>query len=216
MPERIVEYAPWRGNAPAVDAESGVIRGVKILGLRSRNGRIYRADALRRAVALYEEAKVNVNHPADPHRAARDYRDRLGRIRNVRFVEEEGLFGDLHFNPKHPVAAQLAWDAEHAPENVGLSHHVSAVVRRKGETVEVEAIEQVLSVDLVADPATTDGLFEHAARQEAFDPKTLRQRLENLEAKVARLSENAPQSRDPLSQAAIVRDGRSLAKLLRQ
>ncbi|RMF91675.1 MAG: hypothetical protein D6741_15820, partial [Planctomycetota bacterium] len=188
MPERIVEYAPWRGNAPAVDAEAGVIRGVKILGLRSRNGRIYRADALRRAVALYEEAKVNVNHPADLRRAARDYRDRLGRIRNVRFVEEEGLFGDLHFNPKHPVAAQLAWDAEHAPENVGLSHHVSAVVRRNGQTVEVEAIEQVLSVDLVADPATTEGLFEDAAQAGASpDENGLLRRLEALEAKLARL-----------------------------
>jgi hypothetical protein len=133
---------------------------VKILGLKSRNGRSYLPAALREAAALYENAKVNVNHPKGHPAAPRDYQDRLGQIRGVELRADEGLFGDLHFNPKHGLAEQLVWDAEHAPENVGFSHNVEARTVRRGDDVVVEAITRVQSVDLVADPATTRGLFE--------------------------------------------------------
>ena len=79
----------------------------------------------------------------------------------------EGLFADFHFNPKHALAEQLAWDAEHAPENVGFSHNVEARIARRADRVVVEAITRVQSVDLVADPATTRGLFESAATKTA-------------------------------------------------
>jgi hypothetical protein len=144
-----------------VNLEAGIITGVKILGLASRNGRVYRRQALATAAALYEGVKVNVNHPKAGAAAPRDYQDRLGSLRNVR-VEDAGLFADLHFNPHHPIAEQLAWDAERAPENVGLSHNVQArTSRQEGQTI-VEQILRVNSVDLVADPATAQGLFESA------------------------------------------------------
>jgi hypothetical protein len=66
----------------------------------------------------------------------------------------------LHFNPKHALSEQLVWDSEHAPQNVGLSHNVLAQIVRKGDDTVVEAITKVQSIDLVADPATTAGLFE--------------------------------------------------------
>jgi hypothetical protein len=160
MSEPIQEYCDSRGVPVRVDRESGVLRGVKILGLRSRNGRSYLPDALRQAAALYENAKVNVNHPKGHPASPRDYQDRLGQIRGVELRANEGLFGDLHFNPKHALAEQLVWDAEHAPENVGFSHNVEARTARRGEEVIVEEITRVQSVDLVADPATTRGLFE--------------------------------------------------------
>jgi hypothetical protein len=160
MPEMLQEYVDSRGVAMRVDRAAGVIRGVKILGLQSRNGRTYLPDALVEAAPLYEHAKVNVNHPKSGPHAPRDYQDRLGVIRNVAVRPGEGLFGDLHFNPKHTLAEQLLWDAEHCPENVGLSHNVEARTGRSGDQVVVEAILRVESVDLVADPATTRGLFE--------------------------------------------------------
>ena len=146
-----------------VDRQNGVIRGVKILGLESRNGRAYLPDALAKAAQLYEGAKVNVNHPKGNPLGPRDYQDRIGAIRDVAIRPGEGLFADFHFNPKHPLAEQLAWDAEHAPENVGFSHNVQARTSRQGDAVVVEEILRVQSVDLVADPATTRGLFEQAA-----------------------------------------------------
>jgi len=147
-----------------VERAAGVIRGVKILGMHSRNGRTYLPEALAEAARLYEDAKVNVNHPTGGPAGPRDYRDRIGVIRSVTVRGGEGLFADFHFNPKHALAEQLAWDAEHAPQNVGFSHNVQARTARRGDRVVVEAITRVQSVDLVADPATTRGLFESAVR----------------------------------------------------
>ena len=89
----------------------------------------------------------------------------------------EGLFADFHFNPKHPLAEQLAWDADNSPQNVGFSHNVQARTSRNGEGLVVEAIVGVQSVDLVADPATTDGLFEQEDEKNApaaeLDPQVM-------------------------------------------
>ncbi|HZZ27136.1 MAG TPA: hypothetical protein VFE46_03940 [Pirellulales bacterium] len=163
MSNLLQEYCDSRGLALRVDRHAGVIRGIKILGPRSRNGRSYLPDALARAVGLYEGAKVNVNHPKGHPLSPRDYQERIGVIRNVQHRPGDGLFADFHFNPKHHLSEQLMWDAEHAPESVGFSHNVQAQTRRQGETTVIEDILQVHSVDLVADPATTRGLFEEFA-----------------------------------------------------
>ena len=125
-----------------------------------------RKTRLVEAVNLYEGAKVNINHPKGHPLSPRDYQDRLGVVRSVEFRRGEGLFGDLHFNPKHALSEQLVWDAEHAPQNVGMSHNVLARTKRQGEETVVEAITKVQSIDLVADPATTSGLYEHAESPE--------------------------------------------------
>ena len=160
MSDLLQEYFDSRGLALRVDRQTGVIRGIKVLGPHSRNGRDYLPEALARAVSLYEGAKVNVNHPKGHPLAPRDYEERIGVIRNVAHRPGEGLFADFHFNPKHYLSEQLIWDAEHAPESVGFSHNVQARTRRQGERTQIEEILQVHSVDLVADPATTRGLFE--------------------------------------------------------
>ncbi len=160
MDQCLQEYVNSRGVDMRVDVGASVIRGVKLLGLASRNGRRYLPQALAQAAGLYEGAKVNVNHPKGNPLAARDYQDRLGAIRNVTVREGQGLFGDLHFNPKHALAEQLLWDATNAPENVGFSHNVEARTSQAGGRTMVEAILKVQSVDLVADPATTRGLYE--------------------------------------------------------
>lgn len=160
MTEILQEFVDSGSQQLRVDRKLGVIRGVKLLGLNSRNGRRYRESALAEAVSLYEGSKVNVNHPKGHPLTPRDYQDRLGVIRGVAFRPGEGLFGDLHFNPKHVLSEQLMWDAEHASQNVGLSHNVLARTSRQGDETEVEAITKVQSIDLVADPATTRGLFE--------------------------------------------------------
>ena len=120
---------------------------------------------MKQAATLYEEAKVNVNHPKEGPLSPRDYQDRLGVIRGVKLRKGEGLFGDLHFNPKHVLAEQLAWDAEHDPRNVGFSHNVLARLSREDDVTIVEEISQVISVDLVTDPATTQGLFENVKQE---------------------------------------------------
>jgi hypothetical protein len=164
MSEVLQEFVDSGSQRLRVDRAAGVIRGVKLLGLASRNGRRYREAALTAAVGLYEGAKVNINHPKGHPLSPRDYQDRLGVVRGVEFRAGEGLFGDLHFNPKHALSEQLVWDAEHAPQNVGMSHNVLARTSRSGSETVVEAITKVQSIDLVADPATTSGLYEQAER----------------------------------------------------
>lgn len=170
MNETLQEFVDSRGVQMRVDRQAGVIRGVKILGIHSRNGRTYLPEALTEAASLYEGAKVNVNHPKGSPLGVRDYQDRIGVLGNVAARPTEGLFADFRFNPKHSLAEQLMWDAEHMPENVGFSHNVEARTVRRGDGVVVEAITKVQSVDLVADPATTRGLFESASDGQQRDP----------------------------------------------
>src|SRR5262245_16620847 len=126
MPQLLEREAPRRGMH--VDKERGIIRNVKIVGHNSKNGRQYTPAALRSAAPLYEGASVNLNHAKT---SPRGYEDRVGTIRNVHYVEGSGLYGDLHFNPMHPIANQLVYDAEFAPERVGLSHNVHGRSSRK-------------------------------------------------------------------------------------
>ncbi|MEX0867574.1 MAG: hypothetical protein WD030_09465, partial [Pirellulales bacterium] len=145
--------------------------------------RHYTPGALREAAALYEGAKVNVNHPKGHPAAPRDYQDRLGTVRQVVYRDGAGLFAELHFNPKHALAEQLIWDAEQAPHNVGFSHNVEAVVKRLDDGLLVERITRVNSVDLVADPATTRGLFEN--QQDTGLLAALREENEHLRRELA-------------------------------
>lgn len=173
MSELLQEYVDSGHQTLRVDRTAGVIRGVKLLGLRSKNGRRYQENALAEAVALYEGAKVNINHPKGHPLSPRDYQDRLGVISGVEYRPQQGLFGDLHFNPKHALSEQLMWDAEHASQNVGLSHNVLARTKRDGDETVVEAITKVQSIDLVADPATTQGLFEQESPSINWDALTI-------------------------------------------
>ena len=153
--ERLQEIAAAVGCR--VDRENGIIRGVKIIGRESRNGREYTRRALQDAAGLYEGMRVNVGHVGRGE--PRKYEDRIGVLRNVR-PTADAVFADFHYNRGHKLAEQLAWDAEHSPGNVGLSHDAEGRLSRRGGKVVVEAILSVRSVDLVADPATTTGLFE--------------------------------------------------------
>jgi len=143
-----------------VDRKAGIIRGVKVLGSYSPNegGREYSSECRRGAIALLEGKKVNVNHVTPGSR--RDYRDRNGFLCNIH-EEQDGLYGDHRYNPHNALTPQLLWDAENAPGNVGFSIDARGRKRMKpdGSTL-IEGLELVRSVDLVADPATTAGLFE--------------------------------------------------------
>ena len=162
MNETFQEYVNCRGLAVQSDRENGVIRGVKILGTESRDGRVYSAKALRKAASVYEGAKVKLKQPkADPPQSC-DYRGCIGVLRNVTTRDGEGLFGDLHLNPGYRLAEQLLWDAENCPQNLALTHNVQAVTSRRQGSVLVEAISCVHGIDLVAGPAHTSALFETA------------------------------------------------------
>jgi hypothetical protein len=187
------EYADNRGATLRVDRAAGIIPGVKLLGTVSRKGREYPPPVMAKALPLYEGMRVNVDH-VDPGQR-RSLRDRIGLIKNVT-LKEDGLYGDFHFNPKHPLAEQIAWDAENAPQNLGFSHDTRGVARNQGGRLVVESIDKVLSVDLVANPATTAGLFESSDRD------TQNQEEEGMDLSQLTLQE-LRESRDDLVQTIL-------------
>ena len=142
------------------DRENCVVPGVKIVGIISKNDggtRRYLPEALKAALPMYEGASVRVDHV--PRGASRPFGNRNGTLRNVR-VTEDGLFGDHHYNPKHPSSEPYLWDVEHETPGVGFSHDIDALVERKnGESVVAE-ICLVRSVDMVDRAATTKSFTE--------------------------------------------------------
>lgn len=147
----------------SIDRENKVIRGVRILGLSSRNKRRYPESVVKEAVAKYEGARVNVDHPSrDDHGADRGMTEGFGWLQNVHFAggDGAGLFGDLHYYEAHPAKDLVLERAERRPDSFGLSHVIDGGLKYEGEEAVVESIAQVVSVDIVSDPATTGGLFE--------------------------------------------------------
>jgi hypothetical protein len=159
------------GFAGRVDRENGVIRGVKILGKHSKNGRTYSDQALNDAARLYEGVKVNVDHPSrDKPNAERSFMEGFGSLRNVQ-RKGDGVYGDLHFLKSHPSAEVICEAAERFPEQFGLSHNAEGQTHYEGSQLIVESIESVQSVDIVGRPATNNGLFESTGRAAGFRVK---------------------------------------------
>lgn len=144
-----------------VDREQNVIYDAKILGWESRNRRRYLPEGAKIAVerGLYESVKVYTNHPDDPHRE-RDVEDAFGRLFNVRWTLE-GVFGDISYDPAHPMAESVCNDAEQGRGLFALSHNADGDTRiERDGTVTVLEVLEVRSVDLVTRPATTISLSE--------------------------------------------------------
>ena len=141
----------------AASVQDNVIKNVKVLGIYSKNGRIYPLSTMRNALEKYEGCVVNLDHKPNEIRSVLD---RFGQIKNVR-LEEDGIRGDLMYNPAHPYAAAFKYFVETQPDALGLSH--AALCRTKMErdgTETVQSIEEVESTDVVCVPATNRNIFE--------------------------------------------------------
>lgn len=146
-----------------VDATAGIVRGVRILGRTSKNGRRYSDKALESACRLYSDCKVHINHQRE-EKGERQFETIFAEIKNP-VVKGDFVEGDLHYLTKHPIAPQFSEAAEKFPKSFGLSHHAEGTTKREGKDTIVEDVTAVHSVDLVSDPATNNGLFESVAPQ---------------------------------------------------
>lgn len=147
-------------EAGSVDAENGVLHRVKLLGRTSRNGHEYSDRALKEAAGFYRGLNVNIDHPdRKTPNAERKVSERFGQIGDTR-VEADGVYGDVKYLKSHPSAGMVAESAQTMPGAFGFSHNAEGKKVRQGNKWVVESIESVRSVDLVANPATTAGLYE--------------------------------------------------------
>lgn len=139
-----------------VDREKGIISGVKVLGHKSRNGRIYEETALNDCARLYEGVPVHFGHLTDR------YGDRCGSIHNCK-ATNKAVYGEWHLNKGHVLYEQVMHDAEFNPRNLQLSHEVSrdnAEVHIQESVERVRRVHKVNSVAVVTDGATNESLTE--------------------------------------------------------
>lgn len=151
-----------------VDADSGVISDVAVIGTVSQNGRRYQRSALKEATSLYSGVKVFLDHEeGDP--MDRSVRDLVGRLKRPRFAGGK-VKADLQVLSHEPERSLLTSLAEEMPDAVGLSHSARGKVKQAEDgTQVVTEITRVNSVDLVAEPATTSSLFESVQRGHSLD-----------------------------------------------
>ena len=173
-----------------IDREKGIVRGVKLLGVRSKNRRDYETPGVRVSAAkLLPNTAIYIDHPATAT-TARSYRDKFGAVGSkVEYIPGKGHFGDIHFNPKHAAAEQFVWDVLNAPKTFGMSINSSVKYadngrRNKNGDQVVESIEVLRTLDVVTRPGTTDGIFEHVEEEEIMDLKTLQEKHPDLVAAI--------------------------------
>ena len=173
---RLTETA-FLESAPQVDQAAGVLKGVKLLGGRSKNNRRYESDAMEKAVGLYNGRKIYVDHDRSESGADRSIDRWAGTIQNARY-QEGGIHGDIKLLKSSAFFDRIIEAAEHFPKDIGFSHVADGSTRMDGTTEVVESISQVFSVDLVSQPATTGGIWESQAMLKTIT-KTVRQILES-------------------------------------
>ena len=172
---KVRETADLTGASIAKDEL--VIRGAVLLGPVSANAgenyasRRYTAEAMRAAVPLYEGVRGFFNHEGES--ASRDVRDFAGAWRGVHYDESAGrLKGDFHIVDSE-AGRQLADMARRFPTaGAGFSHDASITGSVLEDVLQIDKINRVYSVDVVATPATTSHFFEHEEKQPVTTPTT--------------------------------------------
>lgn len=147
-----------------VDWAKGIIYGVKVLAETSKNNFVYPRETRVKAHKLLEGLRVNIDHLKAKN--AKDdvpYEARFGKLINVR-EGDRGTYADLKFNVKHRLAESISYAAEHLHDTLGMSINGGGI--GGGRTADgkkiVTEIVRLRSCDLVADPGSTETLFESA------------------------------------------------------
>lgn len=156
---KIKESSSFGPRPLVIDREAKVIRGVKVIGEVSKNGKVFPRETREKAHSLIEGLKVNVNHREKGKDAL--VTSRLGRLASPR-EEADGTYADLHYLESNAATPMLLEAAERMPDVMGFSILGSGKGNKKDASgrVIVESITGLESADLVADPANTVALNE--------------------------------------------------------
>lgn len=165
-----------------VEATARLVKNVALVGTASKNGYGYSTESLTEAAALYEGKPVFLDHGSSPlSPRQRSARDLAGRVQNVRF-ESGRLRGDVHTLETEAGRTFLALAEANSPA-VGMSHVVLAEKSADGKTV--NKIHDVISVDAVAFPATTDSFQES---EQLLQPALVEQLVAAIAARFPQLA----------------------------
>lgn len=180
------------------DDAAGVVKGIALAGQESKNGYRYTVEALKGAAQLYEGTPVFIDHASDDKRKRnprdRSARDLAGHVQNVRYDEAtHRLRGDVQTIATEAGRTFLGLSKAQG-RAVGMSHVVYAEGNDRGD--EFHKIAEVLSVDAVAYPATTDSFAEsqRPATKARRLVKQLRGQIKTLESRLAAVEARKPTS----------------------
>jgi uncharacterized protein YggU (UPF0235/DUF167 family) len=172
------------------EAKNGsfIIEGMALLGAKSKNNRNYPDDTRKKAIGLFEGIKAYCNHPKkgdeDEPRAVQEL---IGRHRNVRFDEGASMVrSDLHLSPTRLVKDYIIPHIRSNPSIIGNSISAAGKIADDGTVME---ITKARSVDLVAEPATTSGIYE--STQKNVDKNTKGEKTMKVDLKEVMEDEEA-------------------------
>lgn len=181
-----------------------VIRGVRVMNERSRNGGVYEAKAIQSASRLVNRLPLAIEHTGQ---GGRRYVDRVGQLRDGRVIEGgKAVEADAWINKGDPIAEKLRIDAKHFPENVNLSIELPADGwigedrRNVDGTYRVKEITRMDDCSIVARGGTTSTLYESYrpakddkvmsdTTQTAVVKEAVRNELQEAEARKAAIAE---------------------------
>lgn len=162
----------------SVDEESRIVRNVALAGMQSRNGYTYSENALIAAATLYENRPVFLDHAQGPQRVVdRSTRDLVGTVINARYSNGR-IRGDIRVLDTTSGQTFLKLVEGNSP-GVGMSHVVLA--HRSVDGKSVERIVEVVSVDVVVNPATTSTFSESTVGGSASGTVSIEARLQLVE-----------------------------------
>ncbi len=141
-----------------IDEKLQIIYDVWVLGPKSRNKRYYTEECLNEGFGMYEDAPVYLDHEYDLKKP-RSVKDQGGVLKNVR-RSRDGVRANLHYNST-PAGKRIFESAKRHPKRSGLSPmHSFDYFKHTNGWEEVVKITEVISVDFVSRPATTNGIWE--------------------------------------------------------
>ena len=167
-PTTLTEHChQWNQNV-TVDAEHRIVRNVALAGTESKNGYKYSESSLSKAVNLYEDRPVFLDHAEHRHNPhERSTRDLVGSISNATYSNQR-IKGDIRVLDTESGRTFLKLLEVESP-GIGMSHVVRA--RKSSDGTTVEEIAEVISVDVVINPATTRTFSESVSGHQAFSPE---------------------------------------------
>lgn len=159
-----------------IDEQTGIIRDVKLVGLESENGYDYR-QALPSAPSLFENAPVFWKPHREDDEETRDDSEILAFVKNVRYVDSDGLRGDLHFFTTDPRYPKVIEYIRRFTDQIGLSQDTKGSGYRD-ETTGLGIVQKFTKVNelvLTRNPAATTNLFDSKKGKRSMKNPTITQ-----------------------------------------
>jgi hypothetical protein len=200
MPDQIASDVDFNFEHVIVDAETRTLRNVVLCGPTSKNGYNYPPSCFgdnQHVIALYENKPVCIDHNSE-NPLVRGLRDIAGFIKNVRF-ENGRPVGDIELESAIDCGVDLLGLAQRKRKGIGMSHVAKCKMSRDKRTVEL--VEQVVTVDVVVNPATTSTFFEQALQETSkVDLETLKAELDSTKARYAVLESDLTRANELIGQ----------------